>query len=386
MSSTDPAQKQAQQQPQAARGHHTAAAPAAAAAAAAAADDDQDDLDDLDDVLDEFNKPQPSTSATAGPPKSQPPPPPSDANPSSSSATAPLAAQGETDELDADGLDDILSQDFAKELAQGMEALMKELGQANPSASGAAKAGSASATGAQDPQFSEEELMKQFEQMMAGFSQPSAAPPSAPAAAGPSSSTAQQTGTQQPPANFNDALKATMDRLKQSDASATASSSSAGADPFAALGGAGGDDMAKLLAALGAGAGGDGDDGMDNPELAKMLEGMMDELMSKEILYEPLKELRDKYPAYLDGPDSKGDSPDDRARYQAQQRYVGEIVAIFEDPKYDAKNRDTTARIQDLMNQMQDCGSPPQQIVGEMPAELENIPGFGGDNGECTIM
>ncbi len=30
------------------------------------------------------------------------------------------------------------------------------------------------------------------------------------------------------------------------------------------------------------------------------------------------------------------------------------------------------------MNQMQDCGSPPQEIVGDMPSELEGLPGFGG--------
>ncbi len=41
------------------------------------------------------------------------------------------------------------------------------------------------------------------------------------------------------------------------------------------------------------------------------------------------------------------------------------------------------------MNQMQDCGSPPKEIVGDMPAELENLPGFGGGGAggeECTIM
>ena len=175
-----------------------------------------------------------------------------------------------------------------------MEALMKQIGgNNNPASAGLDTDGGDNAQG--DAQFNEEELMKQFEAMMAGLGNPGTAAPAQDNAT-PSSSTPKASSTPaQQPANFNDALKATMNRLKESDASATASNSTA-SDPFAALAGADGDEMAKLLAALG-GAG--GEDGEDNPELAKMLEGMMDELMSKEILYEPLKELRDKVSASL---------------------------------------------------------------------------------------
>lgn len=39
---------------------------------------------------------------------------------------------------------------------------------------------------------------------------------------------------------------------------------------------------------------------------------------------------------------------------------------------------------------MQDAGAPPQEVVGDMPAELENLPGFGGGgqkgDEECTVM
>jgi peroxin-19 len=179
-----------------------------------------------------------------------------------------------------------------------------------------------------------------------------------------------------------------MAKLKESDASAT-SSSAAADNPFAGLSGAEGEEMAKLLAALGGSGDLSGLEGaMDNPELTKMLEGMMDELMSREILYEPLKELRDKYPAYLAGAESRDISADDRKRYEQQSAYITQIVAVFEDPQYDAKDAQMAARVQELMNQMQDCGSPPKEIVGDMPAELESLPGFGGAGGneECTIM
>lgn len=180
-----------------------------------------------------------------------------------------------------------------------------------------------------------------------------------------------------------------MAKLKESDATATADSASSD-NPFAGLSGAEGEEMAKLLAALGGSGDLSGLEGaMDNPELTKMLEGMMDELMSRDILYEPLKELRDKYPAYLSGSESAGISPEDRKRYEEQSKYISEIVRIFDEPGYDAKDKVKAAKVQELMNQMQDCGSPPKEIVGDMPAELENLPGFGGGgagNEECIVM
>lgn len=273
-----------------------------------------------------------------------------------------------------------------------MQALMKELGgDANANAEGLLSGAGANAGAAGGQEFNEQELMKQFEAMMAGFggagagASSSEAGPSARSAPAASASTASTK-----PGNFNDAIAATMAKLKESDASATADSASSD-NPFAGLSGAEGEEMAKLLAALGGSGDLSGLEGaMDNPELTKMLEGMMDELMSRDILYEPLKELRDKYPAYLAGPQSAGISAEDRKRYEEQSRYITEIVKIFDEPGYDAKDKVKAGKVQELMNQMQDCGSPPKEIVGDMPAELENMPGFGGGGGagneECTIM
>ncbi|KAI3482111.1 hypothetical protein L1887_55242 [Cichorium endivia] len=351
-------------------------------ASASANVDDVDDLDDLDDVLDEFNAPSGSTraaaaaSATAETPKAQPKPQVEDAAESKVSG-------GEAE--------DVVSQDFAKELAEGMQALMKELGgQANANGEGLMGGGEGAAAGdaGAAAEFNEEELMRQFEAMMAGFGGGGPATASTSAASASSASAPAAAGSASKPANFNDAIAATMAKLKESDASAT-SSSAAADNPFAGLSGAEGEEMAKLLAALGGSGDLSGLEGaMDNPELTKMLEGMMDELMSREILYEPLKELRDKYPAYLAGADSRDISADDRKRYEQQLAYITQIVAVFDDPQYDAKDAQMAGRVQELMNQMQDCGSPPKEIVGDMPAELESLPGFGGAGGneECTIM
>lgn len=244
------------------------------------------------DVLDEFSasdvkfQKQPAAAASSAPDAAAPS---SSAAAPSSSADKLTGAEGEDDAGD-DDLDALLSSEFAKELAQGMEALMKELGQGQGAGEGAGQgaAPGAGAVGAEGG-MNEEELMRQLEQMMmsggglpgegtgAGSAASGAAGGSATGARGSAKAGAGAGAGAGQPGNFQEAIRATMAKLKESDQSASASSSAGG-----------GGDLAQLLAAMG--AGGDG----ETPELAKMLEGMMEELLSKEILFEPLKELRDK--------------------------------------------------------------------------------------------
>lgn len=216
------------------------------------------------------------------------------------SGTAQATATGGNDAAtaDDDDDDDVLDGDFAKELAQGMEALMKELGGAGlgaqgPSASvapgqlppGASGPSLPPGTDAQDGQYNEEEMMRQFEAMMQEMGlggAPDASGSFAPSGPGAS---APPTSAPPPPANFQDAIRQTMDRLKNSDTSAAAAAGGAAGG----LGGMGEADLEKLMAALGGGEGGEG-----GADFEKMMESMMAELMSKDVLYEPLKELRDK--------------------------------------------------------------------------------------------
>ena len=73
---------------------------------------------------------------------------------------------------------------------------------------------------------------------------------------------------------------------------------------------------------------------------------MMSELTHKEILYEPMKELHDKFPEWIarhkndkgdaskDGKAEAAVSEEDMQRYEQQQRVVAEIVERFERPGY----------------------------------------------------
>lgn len=252
-----------------------------------AAVDPSDDLDDLDDILDEFNDtkrpvtgltPSASTSST----KAAPPVPANDEQ---------IPAASATDGTGKEETEEEANERFARELAVGMEALMKGLGGPQEGLNGAtdtSKSTTEAATG-NEALFNEEEMMKQFEQMMSemglggmtGLEGLTGSDPTAPKPNTTTSSATAPTAQPPPPANFQDAIKNTMSRLRESDA--TASSSTAGAD---------GMDLEKLMAALGNGEGLEGEEGM-----AKMLETMMGELMSKDVLYEPLKELKDRVSA-----------------------------------------------------------------------------------------
>ncbi|KAK4058315.1 Peroxisome chaperone and import receptor [Microbotryomycetes sp. JL221] len=363
-----------------------------------------EDLDDLDDVLDEFNNP--STAATQSKPSST-----SRSNVANDHQTAQRDEFPDPDEdalLDAPGLDDQLMQ----ELTKGMQSMFAGLGSAG-TGTGAAdeglaglanldneewrklmnefikeevnatKNGSASGdkdgTDAGDDRTEEEAMLEMLKVLQMGAqgqqqsstnatndkgkakasaaASSSSAPSNATAATSTSGSNA-ATGTQ----SFQDTIAATLSKMKETSSTVdaeTEAKTAAGADPLAAL-------MAQMA------AGGDGEFGGEEG-LQSMLDEMMGQLMSRDVLYEPLKELRDKYPAYLKENESKLPA-DDLKRFKQQQSIVNEIVAKFEQEGSDADEDAKIERqneITELVAKMNDCGAPPKEIMGEMPADLE---------------
>ena len=97
------------------------------------------------------------------------------------------------------------------------------------------------------------------------------------------------------------------------------------------------------------GLGGPG--GGNEEDLTKMLMGMMEELTNKEILYEPMKELDDKFPAWMEANRSKTGA-EDLKRYEEQQVIVREIVARFELPSYSDTNPEHREYIVDRMQKV----------------------------------
>jgi len=309
-----------------------------------ATDPDDDDLDELDDVLSQFTPGQKAdTSSTSSPaPLPLPPPPPPTASTAatfrrprtntrvdapqtsipSSSTNLDTAHEAEEEELD-----------FARELAKGMENLMREL----------SVEGSADNDGSSDDPSAESSaraLKAAWEQMLVEG----------------------MNGEGQNDINtgggggggFQDKIKQAVNKLKESESNLQADGKSpnapANAESFEAL--------LNSLDELG--------DGGDDKELAGLLENMMGELMSKSMLYEPLSELAQNFPPYLEKPPNPL-SDEDRERYGVQLDCVRRILAVFDEPGYDDKNTESQQRIANLMAEMQNYGSPPAELMGPLP-------------------
>ena len=158
---------------------------------------------------------------------------------------------------------------------------------------------------------------------------------------------------EEPPADFQESIRRTMERMRESGEAAGAAA--AGAAGQVAGGAAAGDGEADIMAALlremGEGGAGEGSE----EDFSKMLLGMMEQLTNKEILYEPMKELNDKFPAWL--AENRGKTPEaDLKRYEEQQRLVKEIVGKFEEAGYSDDNVESRQFIVDRMQQVRYAG------------------------------
>jgi peroxin-19 len=223
--------------------------------------------------------------------------------------------------------------DFAHQLQSGMADMLKEL-EENP------------------------DMARQFEEMMAQLGAPlaqmqatstvstdSKAAPSAGAQPRSAATRASAAPASAPPfepqteKDFQSTIRKTMERMQaSSDSVSTAASTSTDDDMLATL-------LREMQSANG-GADGTGDD-----SFSKMLLGMMEQLTNKEVLYEPMKELDQKFPAWLES--KKGTLPkEDEERYKKQRGLVREIVARFERKGYSDGNAEDREFVVDRMQKV----------------------------------
>ncbi|KAJ6476172.1 Pex19 protein family-domain-containing protein [Mycena sanguinolenta] len=322
---------------------------------------DVDDLDDLDDVLDQFSPQSPQAPSAPPPTATQPtftgrprtntrvdaPPVPGPGN-----GLAPLGEE-----------EDALAADFAKELAKGMETLMREIA--------AADQGETAQGGEGDKDADEE--AKRFKaaweamlvEEMDGLS--TGAGTSADGAA-PSTD------------DFQAKIRAAMSKVNEGESTLKdVAGTGAAADP---------DSLEALMAQLNDLGGADLPE--SEAELAGFLETMMGELMSKDVLYEPLTELADKFPPYIasHSPTSTPPLTDaDKTRYESQLARVRDILAIFDAPDFSDEDKEKRERVVALMAEMQSFGSPPPELMGPLPPGLSALGGLGAGAGEegCVL-
>merc|ERR1711977_587601 len=275
------------------------------------------------------------------------------------------------DEDDLDDLDDMLDEftpsnpiadgisdeDFARQLQAGMAELMGEL-DTSP-----------------DMQSQLEQMLKELGGVAAldatAGAAASSATPSTAEKETPSSSKSAPAPAKAGPSeeSFQETIKKPMERMQNSGDQATAAAASDSTD----------DILAQMMKAMESG-GLDGEGGEE--EFSKMLLGMMEQLTNKEILYEPMKELDDKFPAWMKENEGKVDAADMK-RYKEQQVYVSEIVKRFETKTYTDDNSKDREYIVERMQKMQAAGSPPPDLVGDMAAAQE---AFGAPEEGCPTQ
>ncbi|XP_060534453.1 peroxisomal biogenesis factor 19 [Cylas formicarius] len=146
-----------------------------------------------------------------------------------------------------------------------------------------------------------------------------------------------------------------------------------------------------LMKMLGGGGSGEGND------LLPFMQVMMQGLLSKEVLGPSLRDFVDKLPAYLEAHKDTLSS-EDATRYAAQKRLMEEVLEEL-DRETDGDSADAKkerfAKVLALMQQLQDYGQPPAELVGDLEAPFNfdptgtplGVPGLGPTaNPECCVM
>merc|ERR1711879_730102 len=90
-----------------------------------------------------------------------------------------------------------------------------------------------------------------------------------------------------------------------------------------------------------------------------MFSGLLEELMGREVLEEPMMELRTKFPAWLESNTGTLDV-EQRRLHEKQLTYIRDICAIFETEKDDKK---AGAEFRKLMELLQDLGPLPTDLM-----------------------
>lgn len=99
-----------------------------------------------------------------------------------------------------------------------------------------------------------------------------------------------------------------------------------------------------------------------NDPLAPFMEHMLSALLSKEVLYIPLKGIVERYPAWLDA--NEGELPADKvATYRQQLQLMRDVCCEFEAAAA-AKREPDTMKVFGLVQRMQELGPPPEALVG----------------------
>lgn len=99
-------------------------------------------------------------------------------------------------------------------------------------------------------------------------------------------------------------------------------------------------------------------------DMESMVETMMQQLLSKEILHEPMKEIGERYPIWLTQNKAKL-TDEEYTRYSRQYELIRDLNQVYE------TEPDNFNKVVELMQKMQECGQPPNDIVQELAPDFD---------------
>lgn len=121
------------------------------------------------------------------------------------------------------------------------------------------------------------------------------------------------------------------------------------------------------------------------------MQGMMQSLLSAEVLLPSLKDLVEKYPQWIEENGSKIDAAE-KERYIQQQKLMEVVCADLESERPDDSadvKKERFHKVLENMGKMQDLGQPPAELVGDIgqvpafdPAALSGA----ADPSQCCVM
>ncbi|XP_045592503.1 peroxisomal biogenesis factor 19 [Procambarus clarkii] len=274
----------------------------------------------LNDALQDFNKPQPIK-----------PVPGADL----ASKVAALGIQAATSTGSDGAAGDVWTEEFIQQATAQFEQTMRSLMEKQQGS------GQADKPGGEAPKEGSHEELPQIDlsAMSAQFAQFAEA-------ASKSSSGAQ------PAADFMQCIDETMKQLGQNNEQLQNS-------PTAS-------DLNKMFENLGLAGGEEAEGALGG--LFPLMQVMLENILSKEVLYSPMKEIVDKYPDWLADHRSTL-SEEDFTRYNKQYDIMKQVVELYEEEQEDDTDEikgQRFERIMQSMQKLQEMGQPPQELVGEM--------------------
>ncbi|XP_030500872.2 peroxisome biogenesis protein 19-1 isoform X1 [Cannabis sativa] len=120
-------------------------------------------------------------------------------------------------------------------------------------------------------------------------------------------------------------------------------------------------------------------------DMESIMENMMQQLLSKEILHEPMKEIGERYPKWLAEHEASL-SKEEYERYSHQYGLIKDLNEVYE------KDSNNFSKIVELMQKMQECGQPPNDIMHELAPDFDLAtlgqlsPEMLESQGNCCIM